>query len=96
MMLGWNQTGFGMDDGVAANLALPGREALLDYVRRAFTAAEQTVATLHEKDLQLKLVDWAGELPLGGYIIEYTAHDEWDVGYIAALRRAQGLPRVIA
>lgn len=93
--LGWNETGHGMDDAVAANLRLPGKEALLDYARRAFAAAERAVDALGERDFLLKMDDWAGVLPLGVYVIEYTIHDEWDAGYIAALRRAQGLPRAL-
>lgn len=94
--LGWNETGFGMDDAVAASLKFPGKNVLLDYARRALATAERAVDALDEKQLALKMKDWAGELTLAGYVIEYTAHDEWDIGQIAGLRRAQGLPRALA
>lgn len=95
-ILGWNQVGFGMDDAAAANLRLPGKEALLDYARKVAAALDRTLGALDEADFSLKMNDWAGEQPLAGYMIEYLAHDEWDIGYIAGLRRAQGLPRVMA
>jgi predicted ATPase/class 3 adenylate cyclase len=94
--LGWNEVGFGMDDAVAAGLRFPPKEALLEYVRRALSAADRAVETLNEQDLMLRMTDWAGEQSLAGYIVEYIAHDEWDIGQIAGLRRAQGLPRVMA
>lgn len=40
--------------------------------------------------------DWAGDLPVGAHVVEYLTHDEWVVGTVAALRRAQGLPRLFA
>jgi hypothetical protein len=94
--LGWNEIGFGMDDTVAANLALPSRDVVVDYARRALATADRSVEALTDEDFHLKMVDWAGELPLGAYVLEYLAHDEWDIGQIACLRRAQGLPRVMA
>lgn len=94
--LGWNEVGFGMDDPVAANLPLPGKEALLAYARRVFAAAERAVDAFDDRHFLIKMTDWAGELPIGGYVVEYLAHDEWDIGQISALRRAQGIPRALA
>ena len=94
--LGWNEVGFGMDDGVAAQLKFPNTKALADYARRVFGAADRTIDALSDTQLMTPMKDWAGEQPIAGYIVEYLAHTEWDIGQIAALRRAQNLPRVMA
>jgi hypothetical protein len=94
--LGWNEVGFGMDDGVAARLKLPNAKALIDYARRVFRAADGTIGALSDTQFMTPMKDWAGEQPIAGYLVEYLAHTEWDIGQIAALRRAQNLPRVIA
>jgi hypothetical protein len=85
-----------MDNAMAATLKFPSKDMLLGYARRVLAAAERAVDALDEQDLTRKMNDWAGELTLAGYIVEYTTHDEWDIGQIAGLRRAQGLPRAIA
>jgi hypothetical protein len=79
-----------MDNAMAATLKFPSKDMLLGYARRVLAAAERAVDALDEQDLTRKMNDWAG------YIVEYTTHDEWDIGQIAGLRRAQGLPRAIA
>lgn len=95
-MLGIAELGEGMDDRAAAGLQLPRKEILLDYTRKAFAAAERAVAALTDEQLTIMMKDWAGDQPIAGYVIEYLAHTEWDIGQIACLRRAQDLPRVMA
>lgn len=95
--LGQGESGFGMEDAVAASLRLPEKAVILQYVRRVCTASEHVVDALTDDQLlTLKTKDWAGDLPVGAHIVEYLAHDEWILGTVAALRRAQGLPRVFA
>ena len=95
-MLGIGELGEGMDDRAAAGLRLPRKDILLDYARKAFAAAERAVATLTGEHLAVMMKDWAGDQSIAGYVVEYLAHTEWDIGQIACLRRAQDLPRVIA
>ncbi len=95
-MLGIGELGEGMDDRAAAGLRLPRKDVLLDYTRKAFDAAERAVATLTDEQLTVMMKDWAGNQPVDGYVVEYLAHTEWDIGQIACLRRAQDLPRVMA
>lgn len=95
-MLGVGELGEGMDDRAATGLRLPRKDVLLDYTRKAFAAAERAAAVLTEKQLSIMMKDWAGDQPIAGYLVEYLAHTEWDIGQIACLRRAQNLPRVIA
>lgn len=95
-LLGIAELGEGMDDRAAAELQLPRKDVLLEYTRKAFAAADRAVATLTDEQLGITMKDWAGDQPIAGYIVEYLAHTEWDIGQIACLRRAQSLPRVIA
>jgi hypothetical protein len=95
--LGEGESGFGMQDAVAASLRLPPKPVVLDYTQRACAAADRAVAALSDDYLLTRTMrEWAGELPVAAYLVEYLLHDEWVLGTIAALRRAQGLPRVLA
>jgi hypothetical protein len=49
--LGYSETGWLMDDAQAAKLPLPAKDVLLDYVRRAFSAAERAVDALDNNSL---------------------------------------------
>lgn len=86
-----------MDDKVAARLPLPKKEVVLDYARRAFAAAERAVNAIDTKHFLTTYkspVDWEGEGFIGQWVVVYRIHDEFHRGQIAALRRAQNLPRV--
>lgn len=50
--LGHVDTGFGMDEGVAATMPLPATEELFDYADRAVAAANEVVGGLTEDDLR--------------------------------------------
>lgn len=85
-----------MDDRAAAQLTLPAGP-LLDYARRVFDTFERVLdAVAADEWADLRYKHWGVEQPLWLHVVGYLAHDEWNVGYIAALRRAQGLPRVLA
>jgi hypothetical protein len=45
---GFGETGMEMDEAEAARLVFPPKEILLDYVRQAFSAAEQAVSAIDE------------------------------------------------
>lgn len=95
-MLGIAELGEGMDDRTAAGLRFPRKDVLLEYARKSFAAADRAVGALTDEHMAVMMKDWAGDQSIGGYVVEYLAHTEWDIGQIACLRRAQNLPRVIA
>lgn len=94
--LGAGESGYEMDDKVAAQLVLP-TAPLLDYARRVFDTAERALSAVAADEWAgLRYKHWGSEQPLWNHVVDYLAHNWWNVGYIAALRRAQGLPRVFA
>ncbi len=97
--LGRRQSGSGMSDEDAAAVRLPGKERLVDYARRAFAAVEEVVGAIDDRDAVTVVPSsgaWPGDQPVIWYLLFYYGHDDWVLGYIAALRRAQGLKRVEA
>lgn len=96
--LGPGQVGVGMNDEDAANLKLPGKDILLDYARRAFAAADRAVDAVDETEFvtAFKTSGWPGDKAIGWHVIFNLGHDDWVLGYIVSLRRAQGLPRMEA
>lgn len=93
--LGAGESGYDMDDAAAARLTLPGKP-LLDYARRAFDALNQALDAAAPDEWNLPYKHWGTNVPLWQHVVDYLSHNEWNVGYIAALRRAQDLSRVIA
>ncbi len=86
-----------MDEEVAAWLPLPKKEVVLDYARRAVAAAERTVNAIdtgHFLTTYKSPVDWEARASSDRGVVGYRIHDEFHRGQIAALRRAQNLPRV--
>lgn len=96
--LGWNETGLRMDDEAAASLKLPAKEEVLDYLHRAFTAAERAVDTVDDSEAQImyRMPYETNARPVGSFIVSFAIHDDFHRGQIAALRRAQDLPRPVA
>lgn len=97
--LGPGQDGYGMNDADAAALQPPGKAVLLEYAQRALAAGERAVDAIDEQEfvtLYKSPSQWEGERPIGWFVMHYLVHDNWALGYIAALRRALGLPRAIA
>jgi len=95
--LGWNQTSTQMEDEIAANLALPSSEALLAYLRDAFAAVERAVAAGDDEEARVvyKMPYEKEGRPVGSFIMSFATHDDFHRGQVAALRRAQNLPRAI-
>ena len=95
--LGMHQTGTGMNDEDAAAVRLPGKSVLLDYARQAFAAAEAAVNAVDDRDAVTVVPSggrWPGDQTVIWYVLFNYGHDDWVLGYISALRRAQGLKRV--
>ncbi len=97
--LGWNQTGLKMDDQAAANLRFPSIGQVIAYLQRAFAAAERAVDVIDDDEARViykaPYEEGSGR-PAGSYIISYAIHDDFHRGQVAALRRAQNLPRAVA
>jgi hypothetical protein len=100
--LGYMQTGMEMDHETATSLPLPPKDILLDYVRRAFAAAEEAVATIDDEQFvaleQPQFGDQTSEdlrestATVGGAILSHMTHDTLHLGVIQYLRGLQGLP----
>ena len=99
--LGHSQTGMGMDEAVAAGLALPAKDVLLDYARGAFAALEAALAAVDDAELsEVAEVDrsrtpWMAanvrSSTVASWILGYLDHAERHLGMMEALRGIQGL-----
>lgn len=97
--LGWNQMGFQMADQAAANLRFPPTNQVIGYLRQAFDKAERAVAAIDDSEARIMYrmaYEESTGRPVGSYIIIYAIHDDFHRGQVAALRRAQNLPRAVA
>jgi DinB superfamily len=100
--LGYMETGMEMDHETATRLPLPPKDILLDYVRRAFAAAEDAIAAIDDEQFvaleQPQFDDQTSKglreytATVGGAIISHTTHDALHLGVIQYLRGLQGLP----
>jgi hypothetical protein len=100
--LGHVETGFGMDEEVAASMPLPPTPELFSYAERAMQAATITVADLTEDDLhQVAYVapersDWMEPGPesrdlVFGWVLDYLAHDAEHLGTMRTLAHIDAL-----
>ncbi len=93
--LGYAETGMGMDDEAAANLSLPPKSVLFNYVRRAFGAAEEAVAAVDDQKLNSvytgpRAADYfSGEKSLAYVILRSLRHENRHLGMIECLLGAQ-------
>lgn len=83
--LGELETGWEMDPAGAARLPLPGKVALLDYLRRCQAVEEETLAVLDEQLFQE--VGDTGKLT-GYFVMEHLVH-EWE--HYGMMKYVQGL-----
>lgn len=87
--LGYAQTGMEMDQSDAMALRLPTKEVLLDYVRRAFAAAQEAVAGLRDEEFFAIYDCFHGENWHGGQIgpivVTWMTHDNRHLGMIECL-----------
>lgn len=100
--LGYEETGMLLDDAAAAALALPDRATLLDYVRRAFHAAEQAVAAVDDAQFAAferpAATDDVGQAlresseTVGGAIVSHLTHDSRHLGMLELLVGLRGQP----
>ena len=92
--LGLAETGVGMDDDMSASLCLPAKEALLDYARRAFAAADEAVSSISESSFEEARYSrgYDEEQPLGEMVTLAVTHMNRHLGMIEALRGLLGMP----
>src|SRR5574341_360328 len=87
--LGYAETGYGMDDKVAMALRLPDKTVLLDYARKAFSAAQQAVHTISDEQFYRVYEDLQGENwregHIGPIISGWMTHDNRHLGMIECL-----------
>ena len=92
--LGQAETGAGMGDDMSSNLGLPPRDVILDYVRRAFSAADEAVASLSESSFQRPSYSRGHEeeQPIGYIVVRAIAHNNRHLGMMEAIRGLLGMP----
>lgn len=90
--LGVAETGMTMSDDIAATLPLPAKEILLDYMRRAFTAADQAVQAIDEEDFAaaeqpqpITAGIWAEGSTVADAIFTHLCHENRHLGMIEGL-----------
>ncbi len=93
--LGLAETGTFMDEKVAMTLPMPGKRLLLDYARRTFELAQQTVGTIGDDQYYQIYQDLHGknwyEGRIGPIITGWLAHDNEHLGMIECLIGVQGM-----
>jgi hypothetical protein len=89
-----------MQDAAAAALALPPKDVLLDYARRALAVADETVGLLDEPALagpnepelrQQSITNSADRFTVADAVLSHIAHDNRQLGQIECLRGLLGL-----
>ena len=93
-VLGYAETGMGMDEGVSSGLALPNKDQLVEYAERVFAEAEGAMGALRDEDLAQPAefdparVPWAKPADyrtVGNWVIAAISHDSRHIGMIEAL-----------
>jgi hypothetical protein len=91
-ILGIEQLGWEMTAEDAALLHFPDKDALLDYLQRAFVAEEQALEALDEDQFQaFRLHDWAKEQTVGNFLMSYFVHYREHLGAMQYLKGLQTL-----
>jgi hypothetical protein len=94
--LGYDQTGMDMPDEAARQLIFPAQTMLLDYVERAFGAAERAVSAIdaeqfisREQPQPMTEGIW-GESTVGAAVLSHVTHANRHLGMMEALLGLQG------
>jgi hypothetical protein len=92
--LGYAETGMEMSEAQANALRLPPKSVLLDYVRRAFAAADAAVETLSDDAFFRVYECFHGEIwhdgQIGPIVITWMTHDNRHIGMIECMVGLQG------
>jgi hypothetical protein len=87
-LLGYAETGMGMDVEKSAMLSLPSKEVLLDYACRVFTITEQSVSTITD-DRYFEECQYRTDPDkriLGSTIVGWLGHNNRHLGMIQSMR----------
>ena len=97
--LGYSETGMGMDDNVSASLAMPKKEILLDYARKAYKKAGLAVEKINDDMFHNKAVN-IGEIEswfpglkgmtIGQAILLNLFHERGHLGMIECMLGVMG------
>jgi hypothetical protein len=94
--LGWGETGMTMPDEVATRLPFPPKDRLLDYVAKAFAAAERNIAAIDDQQFgaaeqpQPMTEGIWGEGTVGDAVMSHLTHANRHFGMIECLLGLQG------
>ncbi len=87
--MGIYDSGTGIEEKVFASLKWPRKAIVVEYVRRAFDAAERSVNTLHAEQLD-EPPRW-GSHTVASELVSSLVHLSLHLGMIEALRGVMGL-----
>ena len=92
-VLGTNGVGTGVDDEVAARVAPPKKDELLDYARRAFAALDALVASWSDDDLSREFDSFFTEGPttIGEALFTCLSHENRHLGELEYIKGLQGV-----
>ncbi len=92
--LGFAETGMGLEAGAADALALPAKDLILDYARKAFARADQTVAAIDDEQFHRRVRDRhqveGEETEVGEAVLNWLKHDNRHLGMIECMLGVQG------
>lgn len=89
--LGESETGMGIDESIASRLAMPSKDAVLQYAQRAFESAWEVTSRLGDEDLPLDAtVGGQQSGTVAGWVIGYYEHDNRHLGMIELRRGLLG------
>lgn len=89
--LGGNDSGMGIDEELSVTMPLPARDVLLDYVRRAFEAANSACAAVDDAQLEASGRDLYGrDSSVGSAMLSHYGHANRHLGSIEALKGFSG------
>jgi hypothetical protein len=91
--IGASETGWGMDDHLAAHIRLPSKEQQLGYARPAFAAAATLATAVVDLGLfETEFLDHRGRVAtVGSSLLGQLTHARRHLGMIEALTGAQGM-----
>lgn len=89
--LGESETGMGIDESIADRLALPAKDAVVQYAQRAFESAWDATAQLVDAELPMDAtVNGQQSSTVAGWVIGYYEHDNRHLGMIELRRGLLG------
>ena len=87
-VLGYAQTGMGMDEEKSVLLPLPSKDILLEYARRVFAITEQVISIIPDERYyeECQYRDEKDKRIIGSTIVGWMGHDNRHLGMIQSMR----------